>query len=106
MRTGMVTSGSVRESEIDESQLHSLVRERYPVRGLPQPQSLIVRMDITNKCNLDCIQCTLAVNRSALGESVSDMSVDLFAKIAREIFPRTRLVALSCEAEPTMHAHF
>lgn len=93
-------------SDIDESLLHPMIRERYPIHGMPRAHSLIVRMDITNKCNLDCIQCTLAANRLALGDSLSDMSVDLFAKIARQIFPYSHLVALSCEAEPTMHARF
>ena len=94
------------ESDIDESLLHPLTRERYPVREMPRARSLIVRMDITNKCNLDCIQCTLASTRLALGEGAFDMSVELFAKIARQIFPSSHLVALSCEAEPTMHSRF
>ena len=93
-------------SDIDESLLHPLIRERYSVREMPRAHSLVVRMDITNKCNLDCIQCTLAVNRLAAGDSPSDMSVDLFAGIARDIFPYAHLVALSCEAEPTMHGRF
>ena len=67
---------------IDESQIHPLLREPYPLQALPKPRSLLVRMDITNKCNLDCVQCTLASNRAALGESTSDMPLELFERIA------------------------
>jgi radical SAM protein with 4Fe4S-binding SPASM domain len=63
-------------------------------------------MDITNKCNLDCVQCTLASNRAALGESTSDMPIELFGRIADQLFPSAALVQLSCEAEPTMHQRF
>jgi radical SAM protein with 4Fe4S-binding SPASM domain len=97
---------SVPVSDIDEALLHPLIRDRYPILAMPAPRSLVVRMDITNKCNLDCIQCTLAANRLAAGDSPSDMSVNLFARIARQIFPYAHLVALSCEAEPTMHGRF
>jgi radical SAM protein with 4Fe4S-binding SPASM domain len=93
-------------SDIDEASLHPLIRARYPLREMPRPRSLAVRMDITNKCNLDCMQCTLRANRLAAGESPSDMSVDLFGRIARQIFPYAHVVGLSCEAEPTMHGRF
>ncbi|MFN7973735.1 MAG: radical SAM protein [Acidobacteriota bacterium] len=63
-------------------------------------------MDVTNHCNLDCIQCTLASARERSKEAPGDMPVELFRKIAREVFPYARDVALSCEAEPTVHRHF
>lgn len=97
---------SGKSSGVDEFLIHPLIEALYPVRGMPRRRSLVVRMDITNKCNLDCVQCTLAANRLALGEPASDMSVELFARVAREIFPYSHLVALSCEAEPTMHGRF
>lgn len=91
---------------IDEAQIHPRLREPYPLRALPAPHSLLVRMDITNKCNLDCVQCTLASNRTALGESSADMPLELFGRIADQLFPSARRVQLSCEAEPTMHQRF
>jgi len=90
----------------DESQIHPALRDRYPIAALPKPHSLLVRMDITNKCNLDCVQCTLAMNRNALGESPADMPLEVFARIADQLFPYAELVQLSCEAEPTMHQRF
>lgn len=91
---------------MDESQIPPSLREEYPLRALPRPHSLTVRMDITNKCNLDCIHCTLALTRSSLGESVADMPVETFGRIADQLFPYARLVQLSCEAEPSMHKRF
>jgi radical SAM protein with 4Fe4S-binding SPASM domain len=91
---------------IDESQIHPVLRERFPVRAMPERHSLTVRMDITNKCNLDCVQCTLASSRMALGESNADMPIPVFDRIADQLFPYARMVQLSCEAEPTMHQRF
>jgi radical SAM protein with 4Fe4S-binding SPASM domain len=86
--------------------IHPILREQYPLRALPGPHSLVVRMDITNKCNLDCVQCTLASNRIAMGESSADMPLELFGRIADQLFPSAEMVQLSCEAEPTMHQRF
>ena len=77
-----------------------------PVQDLPAPRSLVLRMDITNSCNLDCVGCTLADNRKIFNEPAGSMDVDLFQKITREVFPYLKEVALSCEAEPTMHPRF
>jgi radical SAM protein with 4Fe4S-binding SPASM domain len=78
----------------------------HPVLDMPIPRSLILRMDITNICNLDCIGCTLVENRKAFAEPAASMKVDLFEKIASEVFPYLSEVALSCEAEPTLHPQF
>ena len=83
-----------------------LVRQDWAVDPLPAPHSLIVRMDITNWCNLDCIHCTLALNRERRGDPEGDMPLPLFEKIAAEVFPYAREVALSCMAEPIVHRQF
>ena len=77
-----------------------------PVLDMPAPRSLVLRMDITNTCNLDCIGCGLVDNRKMLGEPAAAMKVELFEKIANEVFPYLSEVALSCEAEPILHPQF
>lgn len=77
-----------------------------PVLDLPEPHSLILRMDITNTCNLDCIGCSLADGRKILQEPAAAMKIEIFEKIANEVFPYVKSVALSCEAEPTLHPQF
>ena len=78
----------------------------HPILDMPPPRSLVLRTDITNICNLDCIGCALTDNRKVLGEPAASMKIDLFDKIANEVFPYLREVALSCEAEPTLHPQF
>ncbi len=79
---------------------------RDPVLDMPEPRSLILRMDITNTCNLDCIGCFLSDNREILEEPAAAMKIEIFEKIANEVFPYLKEVALSCEAEPTLHPQF
>lgn len=74
--------------------------------NLPKKQSLIVRMDCTNKCNLQCIHCWLVLTRKFLGEPAGEMDVKLFDKIAKQVFPYANTVHISCEAEPTTHSKF
>jgi MoaA/NifB/PqqE/SkfB family radical SAM enzyme len=80
--------------------------DRFPVSGPPEPGSLMLRLDLTNKCSLGCVQCTLADRRRITGERAGDMDFGLFEKIVREVFPYASSVALSCEAEPTLHTRF
>jgi radical SAM protein with 4Fe4S-binding SPASM domain len=77
-----------------------------PVFDLPEPRSLILRMDITNTCNLDCIGCFLVDGRKIMQEPAAAMKIEIFEKIATEVFPYLKSVALSCEAEPTLHPQF
>lgn len=85
--------------------INALIKN-FSTTDLPKQRSLVVRMDITNKCNLRCLHCTLIANRNYRGETYGDMPIELFEKIAKEIFPHAHTVALSCEAEPIMHPHF
>jgi radical SAM protein with 4Fe4S-binding SPASM domain len=77
-----------------------------PVMDMPRPRSLVLRMDTTNICNLDCIGCALVDSRKALGEPAGSMKVAMFEKIVNEVFPYLSEVALSCEAEPLLHPQF
>src|SRR5215470_2550959 len=77
-----------------------------PVLDMPEPRSLILRMDITNTCNLNCIGCFLSDGRKILQEPAAAMKIEIFEKIASEVFPYLKEVALSCEAEPTLHPQF
>src|SRR4051794_14384390 len=78
----------------------------HPVMDMPAPRSLILRTDITNICNLDCIGCSLFETRKTLGEPAASMKMEVFERIANEVFPYLSEVALSCEAEPTLHPKF
>jgi len=78
----------------------------HPVLDMPNPRSLILYMDITNTCNLDCVGCPLIESRKSLGEPAASMKVELFEKIAYEVFPYLSGVTLSHEAEPILHPRF
>lgn len=68
-------------------------------------RTLVVKMDTNWLCNLRCRTCHF----SDPGEAAffhKQMDPALFAKIAADIFPRTRSLALSCGAEPTMSPDF
>ena len=96
----------VRATMVDETTLPEPVRRQYPVRRMPSPRSLMVRLDLTNKCNLACLPCTLRYNRQTSSEDAGEMDLSLFAKIAEQVFPYANAVALSCEAEPILHSRF
>lgn len=66
---------------------------------------LEVYMDHNNKCNLTCRMCGFSDPRV---EKIPkyDMPVWLFEKIAREVFPSTKYLALSCLTEPLMTKDF
>lgn len=67
------------------------------------PSHLTLRMDVTNRCSLACVQCLLERYRRELHERPSDMPMRVFDRIASEVMPHCDMVALSCEAEPTLH---
>src|SRR5258706_16379848 len=79
---------------------------RNLVYHMPLPHSLVLRMDITISCNLDCIGCSLSDHRKLTGELAGSMKVAVFEKLTTQVFPYLKEVALSCEAEPAMHPHF
>lgn len=62
-------------------------------------------MDQNNKCNLKCQMCGFSDPR-VKDIPKYDMPLWLFEKIAREVFPHTRYLALSCLTEPFMTGDF
>ena len=77
------------------------------------PRPLNVILDLTSRCNLKCVMCYFAAtDRLAFppfDRQLSDdgnMPVDVFEKIAADLFPRAWRVALACAAEPMIHPRF
>ncbi len=76
-------------------------------------RSLNVILDVTARCNLKCIMCYFAetdrLNFAPYDVQLSDdgnMPVEVFEKIAADLFPRAWRVALACAAEPMIHPRF
>lgn len=65
---------------------------------------LRVYMDINNKCNLRCRMCYFSLDLSK--DATQTMSIELFNKIAEQVFPKAISVNLSCAAEPFMTPNF
>jgi MoaA/NifB/PqqE/SkfB family radical SAM enzyme len=70
-------------------------------------------MDLTERCNLKCIMCHFSAydRLSFLPHHIKlstdgNMPVPVFEKIAADLFPRSRRVALACAAEPMIHPKF
>ena len=66
---------------------------------------IVVRMDTNFLCNLRCRTCYFSSER-AKSKLLKPMELDLFKKIAQEVFPKTRVLFLSCGAEPFMTKNF
>jgi MoaA/NifB/PqqE/SkfB family radical SAM enzyme len=82
-------------------------QDRYAARPLQ------VIMDLTEKCNLKCRMCyfssTDRLQFAPLERSLSAngmMPIEVFEKIAADLFPRARRVALACACEPLIHPRF
>ena len=71
-----------------------------------------VILDLTSRCNLKCVMCYFAGTDRLnflpfdTGPSDGNMPVPVFEKIAEELFPKARRVALGCAAEPMIHPKF
>jgi molybdenum cofactor biosynthesis enzyme MoaA len=66
------------------------------------PRIKRITMDITSKCNLRCIMCPPRDNAA----SGYDMSVEVYEKIASQVFAHTEELTLSCAYEPLMSRSF
>lgn len=64
----------------------------------------VVRMDLKMACNLRCPSCHFS--GKDFREDSTQMPLENFKKIAAEIFPKTRLLFLSCSAEPLTVKNF
>src|SRR5262249_45935385 len=74
---------------------------------------LHVILDVTARCNLKCVMCYFSeIDRltfppaEAPTPADGNMPLAVFEKIAAELFPRARRVALGCAAEPMIHPRF
>ncbi len=70
-------------------------------------------LDLTERCNLKCVMCyfsgTDRLRFHPYDRSLSErgvLPVEVFEKIAAELFPRAWRVALGCAAEPMIHPRF
>ena len=77
------------------------------------PRPLNVILDLTSRCNLKCVMCYFAAtDRLAFppfDRQLSDdgnMPVEVFERIAADLFPKAWRVALACAAEPMIHPRF
>lgn len=89
---------------------HFIERHRLKYRALQVARLLglrylVVRMDTNFLCNLKCPSCHFSADRVSSMRQPA-MSLELFQKIGRDIFPRTRILILSCGAEPLMTRNF
>jgi len=64
---------------------------------------LVIRIDTTNLCNLRCRMCYYSAEKPRKRQ---EMDPDLFQRIARDVFGRTRFLYLSCATEPLMNRDF
>lgn len=66
---------------------------------------LVVKMDPNWICNLKCKMCYFS-SEGYSRHIIKPMSVELFSRIASEVFPKTRILFLGCSAEPLMSPEF
>ena len=64
----------------------------------------VVRMDLKMACNLRCPSCHFS--GKDFREDSTQIPLENFKKIGAEIFPKTRLLFLSCSAEPLTVKNF
>ena len=77
------------------------------------PRPLNVILDLTARCNLKCVMCYFANTDRLFFQpfdrelsSDGNMPVEVFEKIAADLFPKAWRVALGCAAEPMIHPKF
>lgn len=73
--------------------------------GREEDRFLEVFMDQNNLCNLRCRMCAFSDPRVAELAKLQ-MPIELFEKIAREVFPHASYLTLSCLTEPLMSKDF
>lgn len=65
-------------------------------------RTLLVRMDVTNCCNMRCRMCPYA-STDRRGTATDIMDLALFSKTADQVFRHAYHLALSCAYEPLLH---
>ncbi|MBD3309188.1 radical SAM protein [candidate division KSB3 bacterium] len=81
---------------------HISLQRTFPYllfRKIVPERFLSVRIDITNKCNLRCKMCYFSMEK-VKQQPRTEMPVQLFRKIARQVFPVARQLIISAGAEP------
>ncbi len=73
-------------------------------KGRPLPYPYWLNIENTLRCNLSCPMCLQHITGTT--RSGIDMDLDLFKKIAEEIFPHTQRVCWSVAGEPMLAPHF
>ncbi len=87
------------------SRIQNAARGSDPPEGGETRRFLEVFMDQNNLCNLRCTMCAFSDPRVArLGKH--QMPIQLFEKIAREVFQHASYLTLSCLTEPLMSKDF
>ncbi len=66
---------------------------------------LVVRFDPNWLCNLRCRMCYFS-GEGYVKNIVPPMNIELFDKIAADLFPRARILFMGCGAEPLMSPRF
>lgn len=85
--------------------LHLRLKGSFPYLAMMKARFLTVRMDVINKCNLHCKMCYFSLDHIQKLPR-RDMPLELFRKIADDIFPITRCLILSAGAEPLLASSF
>lgn len=81
---------------------HVSLQRSFPylaARQISQERFLSVRIDIINKCNLRCKMCYFSMEKVKQQPRI-EMPVELFEKIAHQVFPVAKQVLISAGAEP------
>ncbi len=75
-----------------------------------RPNTIV--LDLTERCNLKCVMCYFSsIDRLQFAPAERSperglLPVETFEKIAADLFPRARRVALGCATEPMLHPKF
>jgi MoaA/NifB/PqqE/SkfB family radical SAM enzyme len=80
-----------------------LFRSLLSLMRLTGRRYLNVRIDTTNFCNLRCKMCYLSMDKNS---KRMDMDKETFHKVANKFFSKTRMLYLSCGAEPLVNPNF
>ncbi|MBN1516128.1 radical SAM protein [Candidatus Sumerlaeota bacterium] len=95
------------KARLKDSPLAQAVGRRMLAREVvdfrEQGRVFSVRMDMTNICNLQCKMCPWPALAKSGKVRREDMPLELFQRIAEQVFPYTRNLQLGCEFEATLH---
>ncbi|MBU1627449.1 radical SAM protein, partial [bacterium] len=76
----------------------------FPYFKVHRNKFLRLVLDLTDRCNLRCKMCFF--NFPEKKNPIPDMDLNIFKKIADQLFPITSDLTLSCMAEPLLYKRF